>query len=195
MVTNRQQNIPWVMAPPKVLQYLDVLLGCKYGKQTLNGQTIQLFIPLLHIGPSPPPGPWSCFHNIKVHHNCCPSYGLLLQLEDSTGSWLCFSGDTRPCASLIATCRRRIPDHDKLLLVHEATFEDSDQDQAQKKKHSTIFEAISVASQVEASRVLLTHFSQRYLSASKESMEKQITNKRGKVIPAGFAMDGLRFSL
>ncbi|CAJ1936335.1 unnamed protein product [Cylindrotheca closterium] len=191
-----RQNIPWVMAPPKVLQYLDVLLGCKYGKQTLNVCHKQLFVPLLHLGPSPPPGPWSYFQNIKVYHNCCPSYGLLLRLQVSA-SWLCFSGDTRPCSSLISTCHRQIPLHEELLLIHEATFEDTDQDQAQKKKHSTVSEAISVASQIEASRVLLTHFSQRYLSISKghtDNNQGSITDKRGKAVPVGFAMDGFRFN-
>lgn len=195
LATSQRPNVPWVMAPPKVLQYLDVLLGCKYGTQFLNGCRKQLFVPLLHLGPSPPPGPWSYFQNIKVYHNCCPSYGLLLRLQDSA-SWMCFSGDTRPCSSLVATCRRQIPPHEELLLIHEATFGDRDQDQAQKKKHSTVSEAISVASQIEASRVLLTHFSQRYLSIPKEHAEKQgsITNKNGKAIPVGFAMDGFRFN-
>lgn len=193
---NLCQNIPWVMAPPKVLQYLDVLLGSKYGKQSLSGGQRQLFVPLLQLGPSSPPGPWSYFQNIKVNHNCCPAYGLLLRLQDSAGSWLCFSGDTRPCSSLIATCRRQVPAHEKLLLVHEATFEDTDQDQAHKKKHSTVSEAISVSSQIEASRLLLTHFSQRYVSTSKEQTKNQrITNREGKVVPVGFAMDGLRFNL
>lgn len=221
------------MAPAKVLQFLDVLLGCKHGKSACGGRYgdgKQLFWPLLHnLGPSPPPGPWSFFRNIKVQHNCCPSYGLLLRLK-AGGSWLCYSGDTRPCASLIAACRHRRREFppssssatgatrraaagggggDDFLLVHEATFADWDRAQAEKKKHSTVSEAISVGSRIEASRVLLTHFSQRYLSVADDGREGDadddhppsiVTNNKrrgggGASIPVGFAMDGFRFTL
>ena len=83
-------------------------------------------------------------------------------------------------------------------MIHEATFEDADQDQAEKKKHSTVSEAIHVASQIGASRVLLSHFSQRYIRTSKEGTDNHqaaVTNRSGKPVPLGFAMDGFRFKL
>eukprot|EP00980_Cylindrotheca_fusiformis_P006658 scaffold1390_cov138-Cylindrotheca_fusiformis.AAC.61 len=185
----QQPRIPWVMAPAKVLHYLDVMLNCRHGKKktaTTTGE--QLFIPLLHQDPTMPPGPWSFFQNIKVYHNCCPSYGLLLRLKDS---WLCYSGDTRPCRSLVSACHRHRHCDEDLLLIHEATFEQSEQEQAQIKKHSTVTEALSIASQIPATRVLLSHFSQRYLS-----MEQPPPSNDGKTpIPMGYAMDGLRLDL
>ena len=192
--TKRQKQIPnqfdppWVMAPFKVLFYLDVLLGCKHG--VLDGT--RLFVPLTHIDPTIPPGPWTWFQNIKVHHNCCPSYGLLIRLRYG-GNWLCFSGDTRPCKQLVTACQQALRTESNgvspgtLFLIHEATFEDKEQDQAEKKKHSTVGEALQIASEIPATRVLLTHFSQRYISIeSKATMP---------TIPMGIAMDGLKVFL
>lgn len=51
---------------------------------------------------------------------------------------------------------------DATLLVHEATFDDSMSDDAVKKKHCTVREALDVARQMRARDVVLTHFSQRY---------------------------------
>jgi ribonuclease BN (tRNA processing enzyme) len=53
----------------------------------------------------------------------------------------------------------------------QATFADCKAEEAVKKKHSTISEAISVAQQMNAQRLILTHFSQRYpLSSSPPSL-------------------------
>lgn len=47
-------------------------------------------------------------------------------------------------------------------LVHEATFDDSHREDALAKRHSTVQEALGVASDVGARTCVLTHFSQRY---------------------------------
>jgi hypothetical protein len=189
VVGHETNRVPWVMAPAKVLHYLDAMLDCKHGMRQTPTREEQLFVPLLHQDPTPPPGPWSWFQNIKVYHNCCPSYGLLLRLQDS---WLCYSGDTRPCRSLVAACRRQVPN--ELLLIHEATFAQAEQEQAELKKHSTVAEALSIASQIPATRVLLTHFSQRYLSMERPA-EASASNNGTPPIPMGYAMDGLRLNL
>ncbi len=67
-----------------------------------------------------------------------------------------YSGDCRP-SKLFAKIGR-----DSTVLIHEATFDDDLQGDAQAKKHSTTTEAIGVAVAMRAKRVLLTHFSQRY---------------------------------
>jgi ribonuclease Z len=67
-----------------------------------------------------------------------------------------FSGDTRPCESVIRAGK------DVDLLIHEATMGDDLQDEAIAKRHSTISEAIEVGRKMAAKHVLLTHFSQRY---------------------------------
>ena len=223
----------WVMAPPKVLKFLDLSLNCRRGKHCNTGA--QFFVPRFHqniISTSPPLGPWTHFVSIPVDHNCCPAYGLLLgwkkrsdnATNNSTASpidmtsqadvqasrcmmtheWFCFSGDTRPCRRLVDTIRRYRPNptEEPLFLLHEATFGDAEQGQATQKKHSTVSEALRVAYDTRAQRVLLTHFSQRYIAMNGSNIDnddKNVTttnshscveNERPDVHFA-FAVDGL----
>lgn len=69
---------------------------------------------------------------------------------------LVYSGDTEPCQALIEIGQGAD------LLIHEATFDPDMIQDARKKKHSTIEEAIHVAETMNAKRTILTHFSQRY---------------------------------
>ncbi|KAF1322698.1 Zinc phosphodiesterase, partial [Globisporangium splendens] len=91
--------------------------------------------------------------SVPVWH-CYDSYGLVLQLQN--GQKIVYSGDTRPCSQLVTAGM------DASLLIHEATFDDSMEEDAVKKKHSTVGEALSIARQMRAQEVILTHFSQRY---------------------------------
>lgn len=91
--------------------------------------------------------------SVPVWH-CYDSYGLVLQLRN--GQKIVYSGDTRPCRQLVAAGMHAS------LLIHEATFDDSMADDAVKKKHSTVGEALEIARQMRAQEVVLTHFSQRY---------------------------------
>jgi ribonuclease Z len=107
--------------------------------------------------------------NIQVIH-CGQSYGLVLEgsgypnLHEEVGEEalgrstfkLVYSGDTRPSDRLVEMGR------DATILIHEATFEDSLQDEAVAKKHCTVGEALGVAARMNCFRVILTHFSQRY---------------------------------
>lgn len=86
------------------------------------------------------------------------SYGIILR--HPSGWSLVFSGDTRPCAELARAGRNAD------LLIHEATFEDDLQAEAQARKHSTLSEALGIAAKMEAKFTLLTHFSQRYPKVS-----------------------------
>jgi ribonuclease BN (tRNA processing enzyme) len=209
----RRKTIPfpccWVMAPPKILRYLDLSLNCHHGRHNLTGNVI--FEPLLHQDPTTPPGPWTYFQNIKVAHNCHPAYGLLVgwpkggptenhhhhhDHHHHPMSWFCFSGDTRPSNSLVRACRgvvrrRRRGGGDTLFLLHEATFEDDDQEQAELKRHSTVSEAMSIAKDVGATRLLLTHFSQRYVSIQHGRPDSSWDGD----CRLGLAMDGLRVML
>lgn len=195
----------WVMAPPKVLRYIDLCLDCHHGRRKSDGR--QIYDPRLPHDPTIPPGPWTHFENIRVLHNCHPAHGLLLgwrlkrhETDSSTNcgnwetSWFCFSGDTRPSHSLIQACRKATlsePSTRRFFLLHEATFEDAERDQANRKKHSTVCEALEVASKIGASRVLLTHFSQRYVS-----LQALTTTESSKpALPVGLAIDGLCVAL
>ena len=77
------------------------------------------------------------------------------------------------------------------MLLHEATFADSDHQQAVAKKHSTVSEAIQIAHEVGATRLLLTHFSQRYHRSTIASSALGGTTATARALPVGLAMDGL----
>ncbi|KAL9583999.1 MAG: hypothetical protein Q9212_002382 [Teloschistes hypoglaucus] len=67
-----------------------------------------------------------------------------------------YSGDCRPSSRFVQIGKG------STVLVHEATFDDAMQADADAKKHSTMSEAIGVALAMGAKSLLLTHFSQRY---------------------------------
>ena len=90
---------------------------------------------------------------VQVNH-CAHAYGA--KLVGKRGWSMVYSGDTRPCQSLVDASR------DATLLVHEATFENGMEDEAEKKRHSTTREAVQTGIDARVYRTILTHFSQRY---------------------------------
>ena len=72
------------------------------------------------------------------------------------GIKITYSGDTRPCKSLINFA------HESTVLIHESTFEDDDLDKAIENAHSTASEAANIAVKAEAKKLVLTHISARY---------------------------------
>ncbi|KAH9253646.1 hypothetical protein BASA81_008264 [Batrachochytrium salamandrivorans] len=88
--------------------------------------------------------------------HCFDSHGIYLPVGNKC--LLVYSGDTRPNP----IHKLHNPDHLPVVLVHEATFDDTKQDEACKKRHSTVGEAIQVARDMRAGVLLLTHASQRY---------------------------------
>lgn len=67
-----------------------------------------------------------------------------------------YSGDCRPSKTFAEIGKG------STVLLHEATFDDELQADAEAKKHSTTSEALAVGMAMGARRVVLTHFSQRY---------------------------------
>ncbi|XP_042454477.1 tRNase Z TRZ3, mitochondrial-like [Zingiber officinale] len=102
-------------------------------------------------------------YSVPVVH-CPQAFGVVLKAAERLNimgktipGWkLVYSGDTRPCQALVDASR------DATLLIHEATFEDSMEDEAIARNHSTTKEAVGVGTSADAYRVILTHFSQRY---------------------------------
>ncbi|KAL2156566.1 hypothetical protein VTH82DRAFT_1311 [Thermothelomyces myriococcoides] len=92
----------------------------------------------------------ACF----VDH-CYEATAAVLTFPD-TGLKLAYSGDCRPSQPFAELARGA---H---LLVHECTFEDELAGDALAKKHSTLSEALEIGRLMNARRILLTHFSQRY---------------------------------
>eukprot|EP00750_Incisomonas_marina_P017969 INCI2665.2.p1 GENE.INCI2665.2~~INCI2665.2.p1 ORF type:complete len:1073 (-),score=148.70 INCI2665.2:181-3399(-) len=102
---------------------------------------------------------------VRVLHPC-NSFACILDFDltasstDSrteTGRFrLVYSGDTKPCPEL------ELAGRDATLLIHEATFDSSLLDEAIKRHHSTVGQAVGVADRMSAYRTVLTHFSARY---------------------------------
>ncbi|KPI83720.1 hypothetical protein ABL78_7240 [Leptomonas seymouri] len=78
-----------------------------------------------------------------------------------------FSGDTRPSDFLVERSRAFTASSSPttapvFILLHEATFGPGFEGEAIRKKHSTLPEALEIGAAVEATFVVLNHFSQRY---------------------------------
>ena len=92
--------------------------------------------------------------------HCRDAWGVVIR---GYPDWsIVFSGDTRPCASLVGAAQGCT------LLIHEATYEDEEdlRQLAVRNRHSTVGEALGVGEACGAHRVLLTHFSQRHPKVS-----------------------------
>lgn len=88
--------------------------------------------------------------------HCPNAFGVAMTINHEHPFKLTYSGDTKPCNSLIELGM------DSTLLIHEATMEDELIDDALAKMHSTVSQAIEQGRKMNAKYTLLTHFSQRY---------------------------------
>ncbi|KAK3942359.1 hypothetical protein QBC46DRAFT_379994 [Diplogelasinospora grovesii] len=88
-----------------------------------------------------------------------------------TGLKIAYSGDCRPSPPFARLGKGA---H---LMIHECTFDDDLQGDALAKKHSTMSEALDIGRQMQARRILLTHFSQRYPKIPVISEESQNQNQ------------------
>ncbi|KAL8294383.1 hypothetical protein RB597_007922 [Gaeumannomyces tritici] len=93
---------------------------------------------------------------------------------EGLGLRVSYSGDCRPSPEFARIGRG------SNLLIHEATFEDDMAGDALAKKHSTMGEALEVAREMGARRVLLTHFSQRYPKVANLQMYKQRLEEKAR---------------
>jgi len=72
------------------------------------------------------------------------------------GRRVVYTGDTRPSEAVVAAAE------DADLLVHDATFTESERDRAESTGHATAREAAEVATEAGARRLALVHVSSRY---------------------------------
>ncbi|SCV03655.1 LAMI_0H09890g1_1 [Lachancea mirantina] len=105
--------------------------------------------------------------NIKMIQTCrakhCDwayscSFTFYMNSDSSRSFKVSYSGDTRPNIDKFSS----VVGLDSDLLIHEATLDNDLMEDAIKKRHCTINEAIKVSNAMRARKLILTHFSQRY---------------------------------
>src|SRR5438552_3977351 len=97
------------------------------------------------------------------------------------GRAIVFTGDTRPCASVVDAAQGAD------LLIHEATFGEEERDRAKETGHSTAREAAQIALAARAKRLVLSHVSARYSISAEE-----VVNEARAVFPqTTVAKDGM----
>lgn len=93
------------------------------------------------------------FQTCEVRH-CKNAFAC--SFTHRSGWKLAFSGDTMPCDAFVRIGQNAT------LLIHEATLEDSLEQEAVEKRHSTTSQAIGIGMKMNADFIMLNHFSQRY---------------------------------
>lgn len=123
----------------------------------------------------------------EVDHRASHCYGLVLWTLPAplcSAPWsLAYSGDTRPCTTLVRAGKGVD------VLIHEATLEDTQPEMADAKGHSTFGQAIAVARQMQAKHCFLTHFSQRYPKLPRLSVGVQTGDGEEHDMPIAMAFD------
>lgn len=105
-----------------------------------------------------PPGPlFSKLHNGEV----IEVNGLLIRPDEVVGQLrpgrkIVYTGDTRPCESILVASRGAD------MLIHDGTLASDQVEWAKESKHSTAFEAATLAKEAGVSHLVLTHISSRY---------------------------------
>src|SRR5256712_9516298 len=97
------------------------------------------------------------------------------------GRLVVFTGDTRPCASVVDAAQGAD------LLIHEATFGEEEKDRAKETGHSTAKEAAQVALAAQAKKLVLSHVSARYSISAEELVKEEREVFRETVV----AKDGM----
>jgi ribonuclease Z len=96
-----------------------------------------------------------------------------------------YTGDTRPAPETEAAAR------DADLLIHDATFDDEEEERAGATGHSTARQAGRLAAAAGAHRLVLTHVSSRY-SENARRLEREA---RAEFPASVVAFDGMTLEL
>jgi ribonuclease BN (tRNA processing enzyme) len=144
-----------VIAPPVVLKYYEYC-ACVAGLDDLVTFVPTVSTLFASYSVPLPLGMKILVRSVQVMH-CKESYAIVLDIQSTnTPTKIVYSGDCRPSSALINAGKNCD------LLLHEATFDDTMQSDAECKRHCTTSEAVAVGVRMRAKHIVLTHFSQRY---------------------------------
>ncbi|OMJ24357.1 Ribonuclease Z [Smittium culicis] len=120
--------------------------------------------------------------DVEHYGNC-----MGISITHKSGFQIIYSGDTRPSVNLVKLAYYLRVEHGQnlTLLLHEATLYDELLEDAIKKRHSTVSEAIGVSLAMRAENSIFTHFSQRHVgipSFSAESVKRVNFNNFGNLV-------------
>jgi len=96
--------------------------------------------------------------------------------EERRGRKIVYSGDTKPCSEMVEFSLHSD------LLIHESTYESSQETKALENGHSTTTQAAKIAKEAEVSELILTHISTRYRDS--DSLRKEASQIFSKVMMA-----------
>ena len=91
---------------------------------------------------------------------------------DIRGRRIAYCTDTTYCRSAVELA------HEADVLIHEATYAQSDEDLARRSLHSTSVMAARVAKEAEARRLLITHISPRYMPGNPVAPDELLEEAR-----------------
>ena len=95
--------------------------------------------------------------------------GTVVKLEDVSvdrpGQVFAFVMDSRPCDNALILAK------DADMVIMEATYTDTEVQQAHEYMHMTARQAATIARDAGAKELILTHFSQRYLNLSEHQRQ------------------------
>jgi len=117
--------------------------------------------------------------------------GKKIKLGDVTtktkGLKIVYSGDTMPFPEMEEYAKGAD------ILIHEATFGEEMEEEAHKRRHSTVKDAAMLAKKAKVKKLVLTHFSPRYSKADEPGLLKQAKRRfKGEIT---LARDGTRIEL
>jgi ribonuclease Z len=117
-----------------------------------------------------PAGP--LFGRIKKGEDITLPDGTLVRAADVAGKPQCgriitIAGDTKPCDNALRLAQNAD------LLVHEATFAAGQEEKAHLYGHSTTVEAATTARDANAKRLIMTHFSTRFVDEDLAGLEEE----------------------
>jgi ribonuclease Z len=109
--------------------------------------------------------------------------------QSRSGRKIIYTGDTRPILSELAGIGDEAD-----LLIHDATFDDSEMDRAREFMHSTAGEAGKIATALKAERLALFHISTRYTSADQHLLDARKSYSGELLAPDDLVMMDIPFS-